>query len=83
MAPPGRFSVTVLSPIVYAGLVVRRFFFGIFTKVMAVFWSSGKFLSSIVHAGLAVCRFFIGFLTNAMAVFLSIGKFRYAIVRKQ
>ena len=25
MAPPGRFSVTVLSPIVYAGLVVRRF----------------------------------------------------------
>ena len=27
MAPPGRFSVTALSPIVYTGLVVRRFFF--------------------------------------------------------
>ena len=83
MAPPGRFSVTVLSPTVYAGLVVRRFFFGFFTKVMAVFWSIGKFRSSIVYAGLVVCRFFLGFFTKVMAVFLSIGKFRYAIVRKQ
>ena len=49
MAPPGRFSVTVLSQIVYAGLVVRRFFLGFFTKAMAVLLSIGKFRYAIVR----------------------------------
>ena len=37
------------SSILYAGLVVRRFFLGFFTKAMAVLLSIGKFRYAIVR----------------------------------
>ena len=49
MEPPGRFSVIVLSQIVYAGLVVCRFFIGFLTNAIAVFLSIGKFRYVIVR----------------------------------